>query len=156
MYLHWSQIGKTLFEVFRDEGAPKMDEALCSAITHQKYYSGEFDIEWGQTIAEEYGWKKAEIKEFKSWLKLNGYDWEDPKLALGYMKVGQVDLKKSFGTENFLEIYNQLSNNLNITKIEIFDGQTTECLYPYSLESPDWKQMQINAMKAGYESYSMR
>ena len=49
-----------------------------------------------------------------------------------------------------------LSNNLNITKIEIFDGQTTECLYPYSLESPDWKQMQINAMKAGYESYSMR
>ena len=25
VYLHWSQIGKTLYEVFRDEGAPKMD-----------------------------------------------------------------------------------------------------------------------------------
>ena len=96
------------------------------------------------------------MDEFRTWLKNNNYDWNDPKLALGYIKLGQVDLKRSFGTDNFLKIYDILSNNLNITKIEIFDGQTTECLYPYSLESPDWKQMQINAMKAGYESYSMR
>ncbi len=40
-------MGKTLYEVFRDEGAPKMTEAMCSEINHQKYYSGEFDIEWG-------------------------------------------------------------------------------------------------------------
>ena len=156
VYLHWSQIGKTLFEVFRDEGAPKMDETLCSAITHQKYYSGEFDIEWGQTIAEEYKWKKDEIEEFKSWLKLNGYDWEDPKLALGYMKVGQIDLKKSFGTENFLEIYNQLSNNLNITKIEVIDSENVSSEYPYTLESKDWQQIQMNSLKKGYESYSLR
>ena len=156
VYLHWSQIGKTLFEVFRDEGAPKMDETLCSAITHQKYYSGEFDIEWGQTIVEEYGWKKTEIKEFKSWLKLNGYDWEDPKLALGYIKIGQIDLKKSFGTENFLEIYNQLSNNLNITKIEVIDSENVSSEYPYTLESKDWQQIQMNSLKKGYESYSLR
>ena len=53
VYLHWSQVGKTLFEVFRDEHAPKMTEALCSEINHQKFYSGEFDIEWGQTITEQ-------------------------------------------------------------------------------------------------------
>ena len=38
VYLHWSQVGKTLYEVFRDEHAPKMTDALCSEINHQKYY----------------------------------------------------------------------------------------------------------------------
>ena len=153
VYLHWSQIGKTLFEVFRDN-----DEAVGEGgINHQQYYSGEFDIEWGQTINENtFDWKKEEMDQFRSWLKNNNHDWNDPKLALGYIKLGQVDLKRSFGTENFLEIYNKLSNNLNITKIEIIEAKTTDCEYSYSLESPDWKQIQINAMKAGYESYSMR
>ena len=153
VYLHWSQIGKTLFEVFRDN-----DEAVGEGgINHQKYYSGEFDIEWGQTINENtFDWKKEEMDQFRSWLKNNNHDWNDPKLALGYIKLGQVDLKRSFGTENFLEIYNKLSNNLNITKIEIIEAKTTDCEYSYSLESSDWKQIQINAMKAGYESYSMR
>ena len=153
VYLHWSQIGKTLFEVFRDK-----DEAVGEGgINHQQYYSGEFDIEWGQTINENtFDWKKEEMDQFRSWLKNNNHDWNDPKLALGYIKLGQVDLKRSFGTENFIEIYNKLSNNLNITKIEIIEAKTTDCEYSYSLESPDWKQIQINAMKAGYESYSMR
>ena len=153
VYLHWSQIGKTLFEVFRDN-----DEAVGEGgINHQQYYSGEFDIEWGQTINENtFDWKKEEMDQFRSWLKNNNHDWNDPKLALVYIKLGQVDLKRSFGTENFLEIYNKLSNNLNITKIEIIEAKTTDCEYSYSLESSDWKQIQINAMKAGYESYSMR
>ena len=33
VYMHWTQIGKTLFEVFRDEGAPKLDSTVCEAIT---------------------------------------------------------------------------------------------------------------------------
>jgi hypothetical protein len=152
VYLHWSQVGKTLFEVFKDK-----DEAVGEGgINHQKYYSGEFDIEWGQTITEDDNFKKEEMNTFRTWLKNNNYDWNDPTLALGYIKLGQIDLKKSFGTENFLEIYKQLSNNLNITKIEVIEGQTTDCEYSYSLENPDWRQIQINAMKAGYESYSMR
>ena len=69
VYLHWSQVGKTLYEVFRDEHAPKMTEALCSEINHQKYYSGEFDIEWGDTIKEStHHFKKQEIKQFKKLL----------------------------------------------------------------------------------------
>jgi hypothetical protein len=152
VYLHWSQIGKTLFEVFRDG-----DKAVGDGgITHQRYYSGEFDIEWGQTITEDDKFKKEEMEEFRTWLKDNNYDWEDPKLALGYIKLGQVDLKRSFGTENFLEIYKQLSNNLNITKIEVIEGQTTDCDYSYSLESPNWQQIQIESLKKGYESHSLR
>ena len=71
--------------------------------------------------------KKKKWINLESWLKNKNYDWDDPKLALGYIKLGQVDLKRSFGTENFIEIYNKLSNNLNITKIEVIEGQTTDC-----------------------------
>jgi len=72
VYLHWSQVGKTLYEVFKDEHAPVMTEALCSEINHQKYYSGEFDVEWGQTITEkDHYFKKEEMDEYRAWLKDN-------------------------------------------------------------------------------------
>ena len=157
VYLHWSQVGKTLYEVFRDEGAPKMTDALCSEINHQKYYSGEFDIEWGQTITESEDFKKEEMDQYRTWLKDNGYDWQDPKLSLGYIKIGQVDLQRTFGTNaTFLEIYDRMSENLNITSIRTIFGPTIECDYPYSLDSDDWKQIQMEGLKQGYESRSMR
>ena len=156
VYLHWSQVGKTLFEVFRDEHAPKMTEALCSEINHQKYYSGEFDIEWGQTITEQnYDFKKQEMEQYRAWLKDNNYDWEDPKLSLGYIKIGQVDLARSFGDQaTFKEIYETMSNNLNITKIKNMTS-SVECQYAYSLDSDNWKQIQIEGLKSGYKSRSV-
>jgi len=155
VYLHWSQVGKTLYEVFRDEGAPQMTDALCSEINHQKYYSGEFDIEWGQTITEaDHDFKQIEMHEFRSWLTNNNYDWNDPKLSLGYIKLGQIDLTKTFGGTDFLQIYDVMKNNLNIKKIFVSDGAS--CDYPYTLESEDWKQIQLNNLKEGYESRGMR
>jgi hypothetical protein len=158
VYLHWSQVGKTLYEVFRDEDGKKLDEATCSAINHQKYYSGEFDIEWGQTIDEDtFDWKQKEMDEFRAWLKLNDFDWEDPKLALGYIKIGQVDLQRTFGTDaTFKEIYEVMNNNLNITSIKTIASRTFECDYPYTLDSEDWQQMQMESLRQGYESRSMR
>jgi hypothetical protein len=153
VYLHWSQVGKTLYEVFRDEGGVKMDEATCSAINHQKYYSGEFDVEWGQTITgSKNDFKKTEIDSFKQWLADNGYDWEDAKLSLGYIKLGQIDLNKTFGNKNFLEIYETMINNLNIKSIKT----SINCEYPYTLDSEDWKQIQLNYLREGYESYNLR
>ena len=158
VYLHWSQVGKTLYEVFRDEHAPKMTEALCSEINHQKYYSGEFDIEWGQTITEQtHDFKKQEMDEYRAWLKENGYDWEDPKLSLGYIKIGQVDMQRTFGINaTFKEIYDTMTKNLNITNIKSMSSRTIECEYPYTLDSEDWRQIQIESLRAGYESRSMR
>ena len=158
VYLHWSQVGKTLFEVFRDEHAPKMTDALCSEINHQKYYSGEFDIEWGQTITEEANeFKKQEMDEYRAWLKENNYDWEDPKLSLGYIKIGQVDLQRTFGAgTTFKEIYETMSKNLNISNIKTMSNRTIECAYPYTLDSDDWQQIQIESLRQGYESRSMR
>ena len=157
VYLHWSQVGKTLFEVFRDEGGVKMDEATCSEINHQKYYSGEFDIEWGQSITEaNHDFKKQEIEKFRQWLDMNGYDWEDPKLSLGYLKLGQVNLEKSFGADaQFKQIYSKMIDNLNITKIKNLTS-SVECEYTYSLDDENWKLIQIEGLKSGYESSSLR
>jgi hypothetical protein len=158
VYLHWSQIGKTLYEVFRDENAPIMTEALCSEINHQKYYSGEFDVEWGQTITtRNHNFKKKQMEEFREWLEFNGYDWNDPKLSLGYIKLGQVDLQRTFGTDATVQdIHKVMSRNLNIKSIQTIFGPSVEADYPYTLESPDWKNMQIEGLMAGYESRSMR
>jgi len=158
VYLHWSQVGKTLYEVFRDEHAPKMTDALCSEINHQRYYSGEFDIEWGQTITEQkYDFKKQEMDEYRAWLKDNNYDWNDPKLSLGYIKIGQVDLQRTFGTSaTFKEIHDTMTNNLNITNIKTMSNRTTECEYPYTLDSKDWQQIQMESLRQGYESRNMR
>jgi len=157
VYLHWSQVGKTLVEVYRDEHAPKMTEALCSEINHQKYYSGEFDIEWGNTITEaKHDFKKQEIEGFRTWLKENKYDWEDPKLALGYIKIGQVDLETSFQNRPFKSIYEIMKDNLNIKNITIRGVGIHQNDFPYTLESNDWKQIQMEGLRKGYESRSMR
>ena len=157
VYLHWSQVGKTLYEVFRDEGAPKMTDALCSEINHQKYYSGEFDVEWGKTITEKDQFKKEEMDEYRSWLKDNGFDWEDPKLSLGYIKIGQVDLQRTFGTDASIhKIHKVMSSNLNITSIRTIYGPSVETDYPYTLDGDDWKQIQMEGLKSGYESRGVR
>ena len=149
VYLHWSQVGKTLYEVFRDEHAPKMTDALCSEINHQKYYSGEFDIDWGQTITEQtHGFKKEEMDLYRAWLKSNDYDWEDPRLSLGYIKIGQVDLVRTFGSNvPYKKIYETMCQNLNISSIKILSDTTVECDYPYSLDNKDWKKMQMEFLK---------
>ena len=157
VYLHWSQVGKTLYEVFRDEDAPKMTDAMCSEINHQKYYSGEFDVEWGDTITEEqHSFKREEMDQYRAWLKSNGYDWDDPRLSLGYIKIGQTDMKLAFGDKKFLEVYDEMKDNLNITGIHIIGTQSWHNLYDYTLGDDDWKQIQIKALKEGYESRSVR
>ena len=158
VYLHWSQVGKTLYEVFRDEHAPKMSDALCSEINHQKYYSGEFDVEWGQTITEEqHDFKKEEMDEYRAWLEANDYDWNDPKLSLGYIKIGQIDLQRTFGTDASIHtIHKVMNDNLDISSIRTIVGPSVECDYPYKLDSDDWKLIQIEGLKKGYESRSMR
>ena len=157
VYLHWSQVGKTLYEVFRDEDAPVMTDAICSTVNHQKYYSGEFDIEWGQTIVEDtFDWKQQEMDGYRKWLADNGYDWEDPRLSLGYIKLGQIDTNKNFGSDDFLEVYKQMKNNLNIKKITVKGEQDVVGEYPYRLDDDNWKKIQMDYLKEGYESRGVR
>ena len=153
VYMHWTQIGKTLFEVFRDEGAPKLDSTICEAITQLQYYSGEFDIEWGKDIIydDNAPWHTKEQDEFTQWLVNNNINSKDPNLSLGYLPIGKIDLIKSFGTEDQFEIRKMLSDHLDIYKIQVDEIANT---YEYCWNDISYKQMQINMMKPGYDHSS--
>ena len=146
--MHWCQIGKTLFEVFRDEGAPKLDDATCEAITHLQYYSGEFDIEWGKDVLRYHGcpWHDEEQDKFETWLQDNDYDITDPKLSLGYLHIGEVDLVKSFGSLEIMNIWEALATHLDIYSIEV-NGKIA--IYDYSWSDIDFEQQQMKSL--GYE-----
>jgi len=153
VYLHWAQIGKTQFEVFRDENGEDIDDATCSAINSLKFYSGEFDIEWGKDITESTSeWHRKEQEDFRDWLKRNNFDYDDPKLSLGYIKLGQVNLQKSFGTTDFFDIIKNMSNHLDIYKIKIDDVEQT---YNYVWNDDNYKNMQIDFLRPGYD-WSLR
>ena len=150
VYMHWAQIGKTLMEVFRDEGAPELTETVCEAITNLEYYSGEFDIEWAKDVtrANKYPWVEKLVKEFTAWLVENGLDPQDPKLSLGYLPLGHIDLLRSFGTTDMFSIWDQLSTHLDIYSIEV-DG--VKNMFEYCWTDKDYKQQQIDMMRPGYD-----
>ena len=54
------------------------------------------------------------------------------------------------------DILNQMSSNLNITNIKVISDEPVECLYPYSLDDDNWKQIQMEGLKSGYKSRSVR
>jgi len=146
VYMHWCQIGKTLMEVYRDEGAPELTDTVCEAITHLQYYSGEFDIEWGNDVMYDMRspWHCAEIDGFQNWLQKNNYDPYDPELSLGYLKLGDVDLLNSFGTSNAQDIWNRMGDYLDIYKIECGDYSVT---YPYHWSDSDHEQKQLESLR---------
>lgn len=153
VYLHWTQIGKTLFEVYRDERGIDIDQATCDAITHLRYYSGEFDIEWAQTVAYNgpHPWHTKELTGFRDWLGRNGFDVNNSEYNYGYHPVGQVDLQKSFGTEDFKEVWPILSRYLDIYKISAGDASA---VYNYNYTDRDYYEQQIERLKPGYDHSS--
>ena len=161
VYMHWCQIGKTLFEVWRDEGAPDLTVgdtpenimfdtgATCEAITALQYYSGEFDIEWGQDIRwDKHEWWREFLGRYYTWLDKNKIDRNNPRLSLGYLPIAQVDLLQSFGTKDPQQIWDLLSNYLDIYSIE-FDGVVT--VYDSVWSDPDFADKQIQTLKVGYQ-----
>ena len=156
VYMHWAQIGKTLFEVFRDENAPELTDTICEAITHLEYYSGEFDVEWGASMV--YGnpatfWFNEQQDAFRAWLIKNNLDVTDANLSLGHLPIGQVDFESSFGTTDMFEIWKILSNHLDIYSIRV---DNVEKIYNYCWSDDNYKQMQIDMMRPGYDYNSRR
>jgi hypothetical protein len=135
-YMHWSQIGKTLFEVWRDEGAPRLTETMCSAITHLKYWTGEFDVEWGHDVVygAGYDWHDQQMDSFYAWLEQNGFDPYDTSLSLGHLPVGEIDLKQAFGTTEDQEVWRILGQHLNVKRIE---GHRRVRTYDYTWRDQD-------------------
>jgi hypothetical protein len=133
-------IGKHHWEVFQDEGRDsRIHELTTTTLRSQTLAAGDFDIEWANNPGEFY-WQKKQLAEFRQWLTDNGIDPDNQSLTIGHPQVGQVDLKRSFDTEDYREIWAQLNTHLNVTAVET----SSSCaVYPYNWSDKDYVQRQI-------------
>jgi len=137
-------VGKHHWEVFQDEGRDsRITELTTTTLASQTLACADFDIEWANNPGA-YEWQIKNLADFRSWLVNNGFDPEDKSLTIGHPKVAQVDLKRSFGTEDYREIWTQLNTRLNVTAVRTSDS-TAE--YPYAWTDADYIQRQIKELR---------
>jgi len=137
-------VGKHHWEVFQDEGRDsRIGELTTTSLKVQTEAAGDFDIEWANNPGE-YHWQKKLLAEFKQWLIDNNFDPDDKTLTIGHPQVGQVDLIRSFGTEDYREIWRQLNTHLNVLSVAT---STAQARYDYSWSDPDYMQQQLRNLK---------
>jgi hypothetical protein len=141
-------VGKHHWEVFNDEGRDsRIDELTTTTLRSQTEAAGDFDIEWANDPGK-YHWQQRRLQEFRDWLTANNFDPDDKSLTIGHPKVGQVDLVRSFGTENYEIIWRLLLDRLNVQSIST---STAQAVYNYNWSNADYMQQQIESLKPGYD-----
>jgi hypothetical protein len=137
-------VGKHHWEVFQDEGRDsRIGELTTSTLKAQTEAAGDFDIEWANNPGT-FPWQIENLRAFRSWLIANNFDPEDKSLTIGHPQVGQVDLKRSFGTEDYQQIWKELNTRLNVTAIRTSDAKA---VYEYQWSDADYMQQQIRKLK---------
>ena len=137
-------VGKHHWEVFNDEGRDsRIGELVTSSLRPQTQAAGDFDIEWARDPGA-YHWQQTKLAEFREWLARNGFNPDEPSLTIGHPQVGQVDLSRSFGTQDYQAIWAQLAQHLDVYSIRT---STASAIYNYSWSDPDYVEQQIRSMK---------
>jgi hypothetical protein len=143
-------VGKHHWEVFVDEARynpeHRTDTLTTTTLKLQTEAAGDFDIEWAQNPAGA-PWQTRSLSDFRSWLINNGFDPTDKSLTIGHPQVGQVNLQRSFGTEDHREIWAKLNTRLNVTAIRT---STAYAEYPYNWTDTNYMEQQIQVIKQGY------
>jgi len=132
-------VGKHHWEVFCDEGGDsRIGELTTTSLAGQTLAAADFDIEWANNPGA-YSWQQQRLSRFRQWLIHNGFDPEDPSLTIGHPQVAQVDLLRSFGTEDYRAIWRQLNTRLNVTAVRT---STHQAEYPYHWRDADYAVQQ--------------
>ena len=136
-------VGKHHWEVFKDEGRDsRISELTTSSLRTQTEAAGDFDIEWARDPGA-YHWQQRDLKNFRDWLIINGFDPEDKSLTIGHPKVAQVNLERSFGSQDYTIIWKQLEQHLDVYKIQTGASEAT---YTYNWSDSDYMQKQIEVL----------
>jgi hypothetical protein len=137
-------VGKHHWEVFQDEGRDsRIEELVTTSLKSQTEAAGDFDIEWANNPGT-FPWQIKQLAEFRQWLANNGFDPMDKTLTIGHPQVGQIDLIRSFGTEDYRTIWNQLNTRLNVHAVRTSRASAT---YDYSWSDPDYMQQQLRNLR---------
>ena len=136
-------VGKHHWEVFCDEGRDsRLDELTTTTLRAQTLAAGDFDIEWAKDPST-YSFQIEMLEEFRGWLIDNGFDPDDKSLTIGHPQVGQVDLKRTFGTEELFSIWDTLYKYLDVYSIRTSDAYAE---FDYHWSDPDFVQKQVKAI----------
>jgi hypothetical protein len=136
-------VGKHHWEVFQDEGRDsRLGELTTTSLKSQTEAAGDFDIEWANNPGN-YHWQIKNLADFRVWLINNGFDPEDKTLTIGHPKVGQVDLLRSFATENYREIWQLLNTCLNVHAVTTSDARA---VYDYHWWDTNYMEKQIKCL----------
>ena len=137
-------VGKHHWEVFQDEGRDsRVSELVTTGLRTQTQAAGDFDIEWARDPGA-YHWQIKQLAEFREWLTRNGFNPDEQSLTIGHPCIGQVDLSRSFGTEDWEMIYSQLSQHQDVYKIRT---STASATYEYRWSDTDYAEQQIRSLK---------
>ena len=136
-------VGKHHWEVFQDEGRDsRLGELTTTSLRAQTEAAGDFDIEWANNPGT-FPWQIKLLKEFREWLTANDIDPEDKALTIGHPQIGQVDLLRSFGTEDYREIWRQLNTHLDVHAVRT---STASAVYEYCWSDTDYMEKQIKCL----------
>ena len=142
-------VGKHHWEVFVDEAGynPNMiiDNLTTTTLRSQLEAAGDFDIEWGNNPGN-YQWQKQHLADFKTWLINNGFDPDDKSLTIGHPQVGQVDLMRSFGTEDYQRVWSTLEQHMNVLQIKT---STASVMYNYNWNDKNFVDLQVERITQG-------
>ena len=134
-------VGKHHWEVFQDEGRDsRISELTTTTLRSQTEAAGDFDIEWARDPGA-YPWQQKQLIEFRDWLVKNGFDPLDPALTIGHPQVGQVELERSFGTDDYNTIWKILDNYLDVWSVRTGSSYRE---FPYHWSDSDFQQRQID------------
>lgn len=137
-------VGKHHWEVFQDEGRDsRIGELVSTTLRSQTEAAGDFDIEWAQN-PQNREWQKKNLQQFREWLIVNGFDPEDKSLTIGHPQIGQVDLDKTFCTNNYQKVWSCLSKHLDVFSVSTSDQQAE---YNYCWSDTDYAEQQIREIK---------
>ena len=133
-------VGKHHWEVFQDEGRDsRVGELTTTTLRGQTEAAGDFDIEWARDPGA-YPWQQKQLAEFRQWLTRNGFDPDDPGLTIGHPQVGQVDLRRSFGTDDYSAIWQKMNNYLDVWSIR---ASSSFREFHYHWSDRDFKDRQV-------------
>ena len=137
-------VGKHHWEVFQDEGRDsRIGELTTTSLKSQTEAAGDFDIEWANNPGT-FPWQIKQLTEFRIWLQQNGFDPDNKTLTIGHPQVGQVDLIRSFGTEDYQQIWSELNKRLNVYSVRT---NNSRAVYEYLWSDSDYMQQQLRNLK---------
>jgi hypothetical protein len=140
-------VGKHHWEVFNDEGRDsRVAELTTTSLISQTEGAGDFDIEWANNPGE-FHWQQVRLAEFRAWLEDNGFDPEDRGLTIGHPQVGQIDLARSFGSDDYRDVWQRLNTHLDVYAVRT---STASATYDYRWDDPDFMDRQINIIAKGH------